>query len=330
MNIKQIILRKYAAPALVALGIHRIWLRKRSNDCVLMFHGVTADRNGSVRHMSTQEFRDLLILLKKEFELVSLNDLHSTSNKFSKPRAAVTFDDGYMNNFIEAAPILEEMKIPATFFLISESLNNNAFTLPIDVIDCIIKKYNPENISIDGLKFRRAGSTYLSEMNDDIYSYIIRNSHKMYSFSKELSEQFPFEFIKDPVCSKLVSFIDAATLKRIAANPLFSFASHSATHINFTTASEDIVVSELRDSKRRIEELTGQVCSAIAYPYGLYNKFTRHATQDAGYSIAYSVKYQLEQDKSDPGIFQRIGISNTTTPQVNLLNICKLNKDFGV
>jgi peptidoglycan/xylan/chitin deacetylase (PgdA/CDA1 family) len=330
MNIKQFVLRKCVAPALVALCIHKVWLRKRSNPCVLMFHGVTADRNGSVRHMATKEFRDLLILLKKDFELVSLDDLHSGNGNSSKPRAALTFDDGYRNNFTEAIPVLEELEIPATFFLISESLNNSAFTLPIDVIDCIINKYNPENISIDGLKFRRAGLTYVSEMNDDIYSYIIRNSHRMNSFSRELSEQFPFDFINDPEYGKLVRFIDAITLKRIAENPLFTFASHSATHINFITAPEEIVVSELHKSRRKIEELTGQPCKAIAYPYGLYNTFTRKVTREAGYTTAYAVKYQLEQDVNDQEIFQRIGISNTTTPHVNLLNICKLNKTFGV
>ncbi|MFM2019298.1 MAG: hypothetical protein RL007_2954, partial [Bacteroidota bacterium] len=317
MNIKQIVLRKCVAPVLVALRFHKVWLRKRANPCVLMFHGVTAERKGSVRHMSTVEFRQLLILLKKDFELVSLDDLHSRRGNSSKPRAALTFDDGYMNNFLEAVPVLEEMNIPATFFLISESLNNSAFTLPIDTIDCIIAKFNPEHITIDRLKFNRRGLAYVSEKNDDIYSYIIKNSHKMSSFAQELSAQFPYDFISDPVYGKYVRFIDAATLKRIAANSLFSFASHSATHINFTTAPEEVVISELSESKRRIEELTGKPCNTIAYPYGLYNSFTRKATREAGYTTAYSVKYQLDQDKLDPEIFQRIGISNTTTPHVN-------------
>ena len=63
-------------------------------------------------------FRDKMLWLKEHYELVSLDELLLRSSP-TKSLVAVTFDDGYASWHEVAAPILEELHIPATFFVCS-------------------------------------------------------------------------------------------------------------------------------------------------------------------------------------------------------------------
>ena len=58
-----------------------------------------------------------------------LSEGHITTGK---PLAAVTFDDGYLDNFENAIPILKELNLPATFF-VSTGLIGTDKGLPHDL-----------------------------------------------------------------------------------------------------------------------------------------------------------------------------------------------------
>jgi len=56
--------------------------------------------------------------VKKNFEVVSLKDFGNLDiKKAERPLLAITFDDGYEDNYLNAYPILEKQGIPATIFL---------------------------------------------------------------------------------------------------------------------------------------------------------------------------------------------------------------------
>jgi peptidoglycan/xylan/chitin deacetylase (PgdA/CDA1 family) len=290
-----------------------------------MFHGVTARPGKTVRHMNTHDFVKLLQLIRSEFEVVALDTLIAGRNTtHARPRVALTFDDGYLNNFTEACPVLAEMQLPATFFLITDSLTNDQFTLPIDTIDCIIEHFSPAEIVLDTIAFRRKDGAYFNTAGLNIFDYIIDQSHRMNDFLAQLNNAFPFDFLNDPYYATRVRYVDKNTLAAGARNPLFTFASHTQTHINCAKFEEQALRVQLSASKKQIEEITGAACSAIAYPYGLYNETARRLTAACGYQYAYSVNHRLAQDAGDDSIVQRIGISNTTTPEVNLLHLSKL------
>lgn len=330
VNFKQRILRKIVAPLLVKLRIHRLLRGGNTRNAILMFHGVTARPGKTVRHMNTADFITLLKFIQSEFEVVPLDQvLNPAPGSYKRPRVALTFDDGYLNNFTEACPVLAEMQLPATFFLITDSLTDDRFSLPIDVIDCIIEKFSPAEIVLDEIPFSRNGDAYLNSNGVSIIDFIIEHSHRMSDFLAQLNAHFPFDFMSDPYYSTRVRFIDRSTLSAIARNPLFTFGSHTKTHINCARFNEDALAEQLSGSKKLIEEITGTACSGIAYPYGLYNETARKLTEQSGYTYALAVKFQLEQDRTDATIMPRIGISNSTTPEVNLLNISKLLRERG-
>src|SRR5206468_51940 len=56
------------------------------------------------------------------FRVVSLRDLvHRLERGLALDRdLAITFDDGYRDNFENAVPVLEKLSLPATFFVVSQ------------------------------------------------------------------------------------------------------------------------------------------------------------------------------------------------------------------
>jgi peptidoglycan/xylan/chitin deacetylase (PgdA/CDA1 family) len=88
---------------------------------VLTFHRVNdKDQNPLTVHPSM--FEELLDVLSCNYRIVPLAGLLEmiAAKKGVKSRTvAITFDDGYLDNFSIAAPILKRRSIPATFFVTS-------------------------------------------------------------------------------------------------------------------------------------------------------------------------------------------------------------------
>lgn len=69
----------------------------------------------------------------------------------------------------------------------------------------------------------------------------------------------------------------------------FVFGSHSRTHRDLTALKAALLESELRDSKREIEDATGREVTALSYPFGRHDERVRDAARDAGYDAAFTV-----------------------------------------
>ena len=89
----------------------------RARAVVLCYHRIGGC---DVLTRPTEEFRRDLDYLKARYECISLLELCQrlqTGKALKRPIAAVTFDDGYRDNYTEAVPALQSAGIPATFFV---------------------------------------------------------------------------------------------------------------------------------------------------------------------------------------------------------------------
>jgi|GEM_PF-784508 peptidoglycan/xylan/chitin deacetylase (PgdA/CDA1 family) len=87
---------------------------------ILAYHSIGDD--GTIFSITPKKFEEHMRWLKeKKFNVVSLSQLAAYRKAGSIPRntVAITFDDGYRDNYTHALPILERYHFPATVFVIT-------------------------------------------------------------------------------------------------------------------------------------------------------------------------------------------------------------------
>jgi peptidoglycan/xylan/chitin deacetylase (PgdA/CDA1 family) len=117
----------------VAAGLQHL----RGNCCtegfgILMYHRVAENPQGVAAptlNVTPGQFRNQLAgLLARGFQSWPLSKLvsaHLESRPVPTNVFAVTFDDGYENNYVHALPILRELNVAATVFLTTKYLDSN-------------------------------------------------------------------------------------------------------------------------------------------------------------------------------------------------------------
>lgn len=97
---------------------------------VITFHSVNPNisQKSSVIYIRPEDFEELIIIFKNQYNVISLTKLVEkiTQKDELDPRTIViTFDDGYLDNYEYAAPILKKYNLPACFFITSGFINTN-------------------------------------------------------------------------------------------------------------------------------------------------------------------------------------------------------------
>jgi len=93
---------------------------------ILLYHRVSDEFRDSVT-IGIERFDEHMAYISKHFTVVSLKQIvkGDISRSTSKPILAVSFDDGYLDNFENAAPILLKHQVPCTFFISTEKIRDN-------------------------------------------------------------------------------------------------------------------------------------------------------------------------------------------------------------
>jgi peptidoglycan/xylan/chitin deacetylase (PgdA/CDA1 family) len=93
-------------------------IRQKSLITVLAYHRVAIDED-DINAVSLENFEKQMAFLKRRYSVIRLDELLSRMNAgLNDERSVViTFDDGYLDNYTNAVPILEKYELPASFFI---------------------------------------------------------------------------------------------------------------------------------------------------------------------------------------------------------------------
>ncbi len=85
---------------------------------VLMYHRVCRLPEYDQLTVSPMRFRRQMEVLASRYRVVSLRQgIEQLAAGSSEPAVAITFDDGYRDNLLNALPVLSELGLPATIFV---------------------------------------------------------------------------------------------------------------------------------------------------------------------------------------------------------------------
>ncbi|TGE34159.1 polysaccharide deacetylase family protein [Desulfosporosinus sp. Sb-LF] len=97
---------------------------------VLYYHSVMQETGNEVRMPPDQFDAQMAYLLAQGYQCITLDQLYQTSAQEdilpAKP-FVITFDDGYLDNYTIAYPILKKYGFTATIFMVSSYINGEGF-----------------------------------------------------------------------------------------------------------------------------------------------------------------------------------------------------------
>lgn len=258
-----------------------------------------------------QQFRNQLRWLQNRMPILSEGELASailTPGSIDTHSAMITFDDGYRDNYDLALPILEELKIPATFFVPSGLIEHSKLGW-WDIIPYFLKRTERDSLTIDGHTFSlpRQRRTAIAHLHQ-----VMKTSPAEQSIDllQRLSESCEVPFPdSDTQRRRLMSWEQV----KDASDRGVTIGSHSHSHRVLSTLSDAVVTEELSLSKRLLEARIGRTVRSLAFPCGGYDHFSpqnQMAAMECGFELCFSFNTgTMTMDEIDPGNLKRIGAS---------------------
>lgn len=96
----------------------------------------------------------------------------------------------------------------------------------------------------------------------------------------------------NPASEPWVNMCTVEQLKEMQESGVFDFGGHTLNHPHLTQIDPEAAITEITESKKKIEEALGRELCAFAYPYGdgAYDERVRKNALDAGYTFDFSFK----------------------------------------
>lgn len=104
---------------------------------ILMYHSICADYPDNSLMVAPELFNEQMAWLNDNgFTTMSLEEVYEAfeTGKVPVKPVAITFDDGYADNYTEAYPILKEYGMKATFFIITNNTDKDGYYMSTDML----------------------------------------------------------------------------------------------------------------------------------------------------------------------------------------------------
>ncbi|WP_164718101.1 polysaccharide deacetylase family protein [Colwellia sp. Arc7-635] len=217
--------------------------------------------------------------IKKHFTVVTLDDLAEIlKGKITDKRyALITFDDGYIDNYSKAFPILLENKISATFFLATNFINNAeipwwdriAYLVRHAQVDEIKLNNWPDRITLSKedvpTSIRKVLDVVKINNGSTIEEILIELHQKLQTPNSKFCDQEPLFMTWD-----MAREMSAAGME---------FGSQTCSHRILSHLSIEEQDYEAKTSKELIETELNTSIKAFAYPVGGKDSFTEETVK---------------------------------------------------
>jgi peptidoglycan/xylan/chitin deacetylase (PgdA/CDA1 family) len=242
---------------------------------------------------TAEEFNDQIASLKRHMSLVNLEEalsfIHGNApEKNRRCRVLITFDDGYLDNYNIAFPILRSHGVQGVFSLVT-SMVGSSLVPWLDHIAYLVRN----------ARSRRFSLRYPAELAVDIdrngLTMSLQDVLKLYKRPENVdSERFIEELKNETNGSNLPTphrrFLNWDEAREMVAGGM-AIGSHTHSHPVLSQLRPDEQSSELQHSRAILKEQLGVEPDVLAYPVGARASFTSHsrtAAREAGYRAAFS------------------------------------------
>ncbi len=281
-----------------ALARPLVALTRPNRFLVLSYHRVNDDAHPFFCGTPIRVFRQQMELLRRYFSVQPLDALVAGD---APPNAiAITFDDGYRDNYTNAFPILRELELPATIFLVTGAVDANQLIWHDRIFDAFHRTTVPipdkhqELASVLG-EVRSAAPEQRTILNARLLERLGVDS------SAVAWDKLTWDEARE---------MTAAGIR---------FGAHTLDHPILSHVSAEEVRRQVKGSKERIESELDCEVRCFAYPNGRpvdFDATTKQILREEGFRSAVTTVSGSNDASSDPFELRRIGVWDNEDPQV--------------
>jgi peptidoglycan/xylan/chitin deacetylase (PgdA/CDA1 family) len=254
-------------------GAPRLLQRIFASDgvAILMYHAVTTAPLPVEDWVFVEErhFREQMLYLKKHCHVIPLKDVPNaggTSN--GRPLVALTFDDGFQNNYSVAYPVLQSLGLPATIFLVTGLIDSDDTVWFCRINEALsrttLTRLNWQGESYDlSTRGARAEAHALLQRRLKTFRHpelLERSADLIAALGDVPGRPIP--------CGSVYRMLTTHEIREMAATGLIEFGAHTRSHAILSRLPQAERTEEIASSLAAVEQLTGAPCRLFAYPNG--------------------------------------------------------------
>jgi len=290
--------RMFSSRKLIVCNFHRVYSNNKNTEF-----------DNGVFGPSLSQFTTNISWLKKHTQVLSAYDVVDivyNNRQLNKPSTLITFDDGYIDNFTLAYPVLKQLNVTAIFFIPTNQIETRQLGW-WDLIAYIIKNTQKESIIID--------NETIELINPDNAINKLHNTMKTIPFDNNISLINKLSEACDvPLPDRDMQSKELMTWDQICevSNNGISIGAHTHSHRVLNTLTINDQYDEMLLSKQILENKLKKEVLSMSYPVGNYNHFseeTMNAARYIGYKLGFSFNTGINYKGSiNPFDIKRVGI----------------------
>jgi peptidoglycan/xylan/chitin deacetylase (PgdA/CDA1 family) len=274
---------------------------------ILTYHRVVSNKELELEHIqpgmyvTADTFAMHMQFLKQHFSVIPFAELlrlwSDQQWSLDQPYCVVTFDDGWLDNYVHALPVLRRFAVPATVFLPTTFVGTAKWFWPEQVawlcrhrichsederrrVVGILKKKHTWLISVEASM--RAGDT-----EGIIEGCKALQQDQIDTFVAEWAAQLGVVLPGD---RQVINWGEAQEMSAAG----ISFGSHSATHRIMTRLNATELAQEISGSWATLREKPITTVPVFCYPNGNWSAEVERLVEAAGYAAATSAEFGYE------------------------------------
>ena len=285
--------------------------------------------------VTPDNFDEQLQVLKKKYDVIPLAELPNRikQNRLLSNTVCITFDDGYVDNYLYAKPLLEKNDCAATFFIAQDYIGKEQQYWWDELQNIILcPEKLPPSIFMDiggtpfSFRLENDGKITKEEWEKQRIWYYEDDppTHRctLYLQLWEKLKPLPYPQIIS-MLSKIKdwaggnNFSDKSSLPmsdmqlgELAHHPLIQLGIHTMTHLSLPAHDASEQEREILGNKHFLENRCGRPIKTIAYPFGDYNSTTIDVVRKLNLDIAVTTEERVVTRKSMPYQYGRFQVKN--------------------
>ena len=292
---------------------------------ISMYHytrDLTHSRYPEIKGLDKPLFRQQIEYMKNNFNVVTMEQvMDAVEGKYDLPEKALllTFDDGYVDNYTFALPVLEEFGVQGSFFIPGKTFSTHQL-LDVNKIHYILASANIYELVEDVKKEmdRYRGAEYDYAPTDELfneYAVADRFDLKETVFVKRMLQTVLPEQLRNTISSNLFEkyvgvtegqlayelYMTEEQIRTMKRHGMF-IGLHGYDHYWLGNLSEDQMKKDIDQALDTLDEFIDRKRWVMNYPYGNYNQGVLDYIKSRGAFVGLTTDVRIAEIGKDPAL----------------------------